>query len=211
MTLKQAFEYLASECGVGMKNPFIALRNLVEGFSKVADEVDPIPTGDFVKKSGDTMTGPLVVEDGITATKFSYEEPALGGTINLVATPSTADVDVQIPNKNGTLVLTSTVYNYTLSEKKVGSWLGEDLYMIVFSGTTPASMSTGAEIGSIDNLKHLVFASGTIERSTGRQDILPADEQAIFYNDGKMYIYSENAAHTSRPFTVIVQYTKNAV
>lgn len=128
MTIKQAFEYLASECGIGMKNPFIALRNLVEGFSKVADELDPTPTGDFVKKSGDTMTGPLVVEDEVTATKFSYKEPVLGGSINLNATPSTQEVNIEVPNKSGTLVLSSSVYNYASAEKRVGTWFGQDLY-----------------------------------------------------------------------------------
>lgn len=176
MTIKQAFEYLASECGIGMKNPFIALRNLVEGFSKVADEVvdggaakdvsysntTSGLTADDVQEAidelasekldlaGGTMTGPLVVEDGVTATKFSYEEPALGGTINLVATPGTADVDIQVPNKSGTLVLTSTVYNYTLSEKKVGSFLGTDLYSqtISMAGITQTG-TTGVDIATI--------------------------------------------------------------
>lgn len=149
MTIKQAFEYLASECGIGMKNPFIALRNLVEGFSKVADELDPTPTGDFVKKSGDTMTGPLVVEDGVTATKFSYVEPVLGGSINLYGRPSTQEVNIEVPNKSGTMVLSSTMYNYTSAEKKVGTWIdGSDIYQKSYDISNLSFVNNAAVIDS---------------------------------------------------------------
>lgn len=152
MTIKEAFEYLSSECGIGMKNPFIALRNLVEAFGKVADEIDPTPSGDFVKKSGDTMTGPLTVEDEViaqevttqevTAAVFKFEEPILGGSISLTGVPGLEQVGIQIPNKSGTMVLSSTVENYTTAEHVVGRWIdGKPLYQITLN-ITPTSSSS---------------------------------------------------------------------
>lgn len=222
MTIKQAFEYLASECGIGMKNPFIALRNLVEGFSKVADELDPTPTGDFVKKSGDTMTGPLVVDDGVTATKFSYVEPVLGGSINLNATPSTADVNVQIPNKSGTLVLTSTVYNYTLSEKKVGSWLGSDLYQKTISigplpNNTIKNIDIDADINKIISMHGYGFSTASTENwNIFLNDVVPGNTKASVrvyasITNHKLYIVSGDDSSTYDEAYVTIQYTKSSV
>lgn len=222
MTIKQAFEYLASECGIGMKNPFIALRNLVEGFSKVADEIDPMPTGDFVKKSGDTMTGPLVVEDGVSATKFSFEEPVLGGSINLNANPSVNEVNIEVPNKSGTLVLSSNVYIYTLSEKKVGSWLGQDLYQRTISigplpNNTIKNVDIDADINKIISMHGYGFASASTEGwNIFLNDIIPGNTKASVRVYGsitnhKLYIVSGDDASTYDEAYVTIQYTKASV
>lgn len=227
MTIKQAFEYLASECGIGMKNPFIALRNLVEGFSKVADEIDPMPTGDFVKKSGDTMTGPLVVEDDITGeditgTRFRYVESVLGGSINLNATPSTGEVNIEIPNKSGTLVLSSSVYNYTLSEKKVGTWLGQDLYQKTIS-VGPLPNNTIKNIDIDENINKIISMHGygfsdssTEDWNIFLNDIVPGNAKASVrvyasITNHKLYIVSGDDSSMYDEAYVTIQYTKSSV
>lgn len=162
MTIKEAFEYLSSECGIGMKNPFIALRNLVEAFGKVADEIEP--SDEFVKKSGDTMTGPLTVEGKVTGEEvsagiFKFEEPVLGGSISFTGVPGFQHVGIEVPNKSGTMVLSSTVENYTTAEHVVGRWIdGSPVYQKSF--TLPEAIaitntgwtSTGVTIPNINNV-----------------------------------------------------------
>ena len=187
MTIKQAFEYLASECGIGMKNPFIALRNLVEGFGKVADEIDPMPTGDYVKKSGDTMTGPLTVENNINcessdltagwvySTAYSFKGSMLGGRVDLISRATLGDpVQIEVPQKNGTMALKT---DYSTAEKDTGlKWTdGKNIYQkTIHIDALPSVAGTETSYAhGITNVDKFIKYEGVAHWSSGAATMLP--------------------------------------
>ncbi len=223
MIIKEAFEYLSSECGIGMKNPFIALRNLVEAFGKVADEIESIPT-DYVKKSGDTMTGPLTVESKVTGEEvsagiFKFEEPVLGGSISFTGAPGFEHVGIQVPNKSGTMVLSSTVENYTTAEHVVGRWIdGKPVYQRTIQGTT--SNTNISEVFDIvaNDIDTIISCEGIVGWDNGNGDT--AKRNLNGYVDSNTYgDWGTNSANTyliimygnymkNQDYVLTVQYTK---
>lgn len=220
MTIKEAFEYLSSECGIGMKNPFIALRNLVEAFGKVADEIDT--SGDYVKKSGDTMTGPLTVEGDVTAQEvtaavFKFEEPVLGGSISFTGVPGFEQVGIQVPNKSGTMVLSSTVENYTTAEHVVGRWIdGKAIYQKTVSVGNISAGTAATVAHGINNINMVINYEGIGFNTTeSRWNSLPRVDDDVTYQRGftidSTNINIQGASHSQAMTDVYVTiwYTKS--
>lgn len=230
MTIKEAFEYLSSECGIGMKNPFIALRNLVEAFGKVADEIDPTPSGDFVKKSGDTMTGPLSLPNSdlnagwVYSTAYSFKGTELGGQVDLVSRATLGDpVQIEVPQKNGTMALKNDIESYSTDEKWVGSWIDgsklyQKTYVIDALPSAAGYQDISLEMSNID-VKHsfgdLKWASGST-RPFGAVG-LDRNSPATWYTANQItYSIEENsfiritvgADRSSVSATITIQYIK---
>lgn len=111
--------------------------DLETAVSGLADDVDALETAvsEKVSKSGDTMTGKLTVENDIECTNdiytgwvysnaYSFKGTPAGGKVDLVSRATIGNpVQIEVPQKNGTMALTSDIptlqkstKQYTLSE-----------------------------------------------------------------------------------------------
>lgn len=137
-------------------------------FGKIKKWFSDLPSM-FVSKSGDTMTGPLTVQNNINcessdlnagwvySNAYSFKGTPLGGQIDLVSRATLGNiVQIEVPQKNGTMALTSdipavTPHVYSSTEAEVGTWIDgtSKVYEITLTGTCPGRSSTGyAELPS---------------------------------------------------------------
>lgn len=103
---------------------------------------------------------------------------------------------------------------YSTEETRIGTWIdGKPLYRKVLQGTTGA-VNKLETLGSIDHFDLLIISRGTLKTAQGNQIYL-SFAQGNYYttisvtNSGSVGILTNAAAHSARPVTVIVEYTKS--
>lgn len=153
------------------------------------------------------------IRDGyvlIDGKQYQIVEAEYQGNTPLSAENLNAMQDVLIENMKKSII-------YASEETEIGEWEGEKLYQIILKGTT----NTNGNDLTIDlsnyNVSKIKIFDGNIngEMPINFVIMFGSDISQLYYcstrlNDSKLYLRCSDA-YSSKPFEVVIQYTKRGV
>lgn len=147
-----------------------------ESLYDIIENISDKVVGDFVKRTGDTMTGQLEIDENGKITTIRGGSVDVGNTSYMAGEISVGSTKVTIPTKTGTLALTSDIPTALPNPSFLNITVGDATNMVSYNGsstvnvTIPKASSTADGIMTASDKKNLDTVMGIIGDEAGDAD-----------------------------------------
>lgn len=163
-------------------------------------------SGNLWNASGDSITNRDARLDDVSGVGAYVK----GTTISEISLFTSRPTNTSFP-----IYIKATVgHTYSTDERQVGTWIdGRVLYEKTITGTSGA-VNTTSEVLIANNIDFAIIVKGGIKTSPDQDlkgDFMNDKEKVqMWVENNKLGVYTTNSAYASKPFYVVVQYTKTS-